>query len=55
MPAVLVELGFVTNAEDATLLTSKTDLNKFAEAVYNGLAGFIEKFESSGGFTESGE
>ena len=50
MPAVLVELGFVTNREDAVLLSSPASQAKFGEAIYTGLAGFIQKFEGSGGF-----
>jgi N-acetylmuramoyl-L-alanine amidase len=50
MPAVLVELGFVTNKEDAVLLTSPDGLKKFSDAIYSGLRVFITKFEQSGGF-----
>jgi N-acetylmuramoyl-L-alanine amidase len=50
MPAVLVELGFVTNREDAALLASPASQAKFGEAIYTGLAEFIRKFERSGGF-----
>jgi N-acetylmuramoyl-L-alanine amidase len=50
MPAVLVELGFVSNREDALLLTNETDLRKMTEAVYKGITGFVGVFERSGGF-----
>jgi N-acetylmuramoyl-L-alanine amidase len=50
MPAVLVELGFVTNKEDAVLLTSADGLKKLSDAIYNGLRNFITRFEQSGGF-----
>ena len=55
MPAVLVELGFVTNREDAVLLSSPASQAKFGEAIYTGLAGFIQKFERSGGFVAAQE
>jgi N-acetylmuramoyl-L-alanine amidase len=50
MPAVLVELGFVTNREDALLMTNDTHLKRMAEAVYKGISSFVRDFESSGGF-----
>jgi N-acetylmuramoyl-L-alanine amidase len=51
MPSVLVELGFVTNEEDALLMTSETHLKNFSEALYKGIMDFIALFERSGGFT----
>jgi N-acetylmuramoyl-L-alanine amidase len=51
MPAVLVELGFVSNPEDARLMTSEDGLRKFADALYKGIIEFIAVFERSGGFT----
>jgi N-acetylmuramoyl-L-alanine amidase len=50
MPAVLVELGFVTNSEDAAMLSNPGGLKQLSEAIYNGLRDFITKFEQSGGF-----
>ena len=38
MPAVLVELGFITNASDATLMNSRPDL--FADGIYRGILEF---------------
>ena len=35
MPAVLVELGFITNAGDAALMSSRPDL--FAQGIYEGI------------------
>ncbi|MDR0639822.1 MAG: N-acetylmuramoyl-L-alanine amidase [Spirochaetaceae bacterium] len=50
MPAVLVELGFVTNREDAILLSDPAGLKTFSDAIYTGLQDFIARFERSGGF-----
>ncbi|MCL2044655.1 MAG: N-acetylmuramoyl-L-alanine amidase [Treponema sp.] len=50
MPAVLVELGFVSNREDAILMTSNVHLRRMVEAVYKGIADFVSDFEQSGGF-----
>ncbi|MDR2482742.1 MAG: N-acetylmuramoyl-L-alanine amidase [Treponema sp.] len=49
MPAVLVELGFVSNDEDARILTNDTHLRNYAEALYKGIAEFITAFDRSGG------
>jgi len=51
MPAVLVELGFVTNADDARLMDSEGDLKLFSEALYKGIADFVAEFERSGGYS----
>lgn len=51
MPSVLVELGFVTNEQDAILLTDDGYLKNFSEALYKGISDFVAMFESSGGFT----
>jgi N-acetylmuramoyl-L-alanine amidase len=51
MPSVLVELGFVSNEQDALLMADKEHLQKTAAALYNGIADFISVFEKSGGFT----
>jgi N-acetylmuramoyl-L-alanine amidase len=45
MPAVLVELGFVSNGQDAALMTSEDGLNKFTGSLYNGIVDFIGIFE----------
>ncbi len=53
MPSVLVELGFVTNPEEARLLADEAYLQKCATGIYNGIASFISHFEGSRGFTAS--
>ena len=45
MPAVLVELGFISNQQDALFMTSEDGLNKFTDSLYNGIANFIGIFE----------
>ena len=40
MPAVLVELGFITNAEDARLMSTRPDL--FAEGIYRGILAYTD-------------
>ncbi|MBN1523949.1 MAG: N-acetylmuramoyl-L-alanine amidase [Spirochaetales bacterium] len=52
MPAVLVEVGFVSNLEEATRLMDDAYLQKIEKAIYNGVSHFIEQFEQSKGFTE---
>lgn len=39
MPAVLVELGFITNPSDAALMNSRPDL--FARGIYNGIVNYL--------------
>jgi N-acetylmuramoyl-L-alanine amidase len=51
MPSVLVELGFVTNQEDALLMADEAYLRKLSEALYKGITDFVTIFERSGGFT----
>ncbi|MCM3389341.1 N-acetylmuramoyl-L-alanine amidase [Ureibacillus chungkukjangi] len=41
MPSVLVELGFVTNSEDAKKLADQREL--YAEAIYNGILAYYNK------------
>jgi len=45
MPAVLVELGFVSNRHDALLMTSEDGLQKLSRSLYNGITNFIGIFE----------
>lgn len=45
MPSILIEVGFVTNKVEATLLSQAGYLRKIADAIYNGVCDFIEHFE----------
>jgi N-acetylmuramoyl-L-alanine amidase len=48
MPAVLVEIGFVTNPAEAELLSDPSYLQDIAEGLYNGIIAFIARFERTG-------
>ncbi len=50
MPSILVELGFVTNKEEAKRLCTPSYLEKCTQGIYSGLVSFIHQFESSSGF-----
>ncbi len=51
MPSVLVETGFLSNEEEAALLSDEGYLKKLSLGIYNGLGAFITHFERSRGFT----
>lgn len=51
MPSVLVEVGFVSNYEEAKLLNDQSYLQKTAFGIYNGISAFVTHFERSKGFT----
>lgn len=53
MPSVLVEVGFVSNPEEALLLSDLNYLRKVALGIYNGVSSFVTHFEQSRGFTIS--
>jgi N-acetylmuramoyl-L-alanine amidase len=55
MPSVLIELGFVSNQEEAMLLNNDTYLKKATLGIYNGISAFITHFERSKGFTSANE
>lgn len=50
MPSVLVELGFITNASDAKLLTDSVYVKNFSNALFKGISDFISNYEQPGGF-----
>ena len=47
MPAVLIELGFVTNKEEALIIRKPEYLKKISEGIYNGIHSFIDHFDVS--------
>ena len=51
MPAVLIEVGFLSNAKEAALLADNSYLQKMSLGIYNGLSAFVTHFERSRGFT----
>ncbi len=51
MPSVLVETGFLSNEQEAALLSDEDYLKKLSLGIYNGLGAFITHFERSRGFT----
>ncbi|MBR1715253.1 MAG: N-acetylmuramoyl-L-alanine amidase [Treponema sp.] len=51
MPAVLIELGFVSNASEAKNLISSDYLQKLSLGIYNGISAFVAHFERTSGFT----
>ena len=48
MPAVLVEVGYVTNPEEAAHLADPAYLQDIAEGLYNGIVAFVARFERAG-------
>ena len=42
MPAVLLEIGFVTNAEESKLLTTQAYQQRIAKAMSEGIANYIK-------------
>ena len=49
MPSVLVEMGFVTNPEEATLLASDDYLKRLSDGIYTGIVDFVGYFETMRG------
>ena len=52
MPSTLIEIGFITNEEDAKFMNTKETRIKMVKATANGIKKFIKEFEESKGFTE---
>jgi N-acetylmuramoyl-L-alanine amidase len=48
MPAVLIEVGFLSNKEEAVRLADPQYQKDLAEGIYNGIKSFISRFEDSG-------
>ena len=51
MPSVLIELGFVTNQDEAVLLSSSSYLKKLSKGIYNGVVDFINDYERTRGYS----
>jgi len=49
MPAVLVEVGFITNPEEERLLRSTAFQNRLAQAIFQGVLKYKERFERMSG------
>jgi len=47
MPAVLIEVGFISTPEEAARLASETYLKQVAEGIYDGIHSFISRFEGN--------
>jgi N-acetylmuramoyl-L-alanine amidase len=55
MPAVLVEIGFLTNKEEAALLTQSDYQKRIARGISDGVEEFITAFSKTDGFTQNYE
>ena len=51
MPAVLVEIGFATNKEEASLLGNPNYLRTLSEGIFSAIESFVTTFESTDGFS----
>lgn len=54
-PAVLVEVGFITNRETAQKLSRSQYRASIAEAIAQGILNFKKRFDRTEGFTKSGQ
>ena len=52
MPAVLLEIGFISNHTDAESLKSNYYREKLVDAIAGGILAYKKRFEKSNGFTE---
>ena len=52
MPSTLIEIGFITNEEDAKFMNTKKTRIKIVKATATGIKKFIKEFEESKGFTK---
>ncbi|WP_297205446.1 N-acetylmuramoyl-L-alanine amidase [uncultured Brachyspira sp.] len=52
MPSTLIELGFITNPEDAKLMSTKETRLKMVKATADGIKKYIEVFEETKSFTK---
>ena len=54
-PAVLVELGYSTNPEDARLMSTRAGQVKLAEAIAEAIIGYLREYERKVGMAGGGE
>lgn len=52
MPSTLIEIGFITNEEDAKFMNNKDTRIKMVKATANGIKKYIKEFENTEGFTK---
>ncbi len=52
MPSTLIEIGFITNEEDAKFMNTKETRIKMVKATAMGIKKFIDEFEKTKGFTK---
>lgn len=52
MPAVLTEIGFITNLDEEKKMRRNDYLKSIASAISGGITGFIEQYNRSAGFTK---
>ena len=52
MPSTLIEIGFITNEEDAKFMNTKETRIKMVKATATGIKKFIKEFEDTNGFTK---
>lgn len=52
MPSVLIEIGFLTNPDDAKLITSSSFKSKFTTALSDSVAEYVNNFEKTKGFSQ---
>ena len=52
MPSTLIELGFITNPEDAKLMNTRETRLKMVKSTADGIKKYIELFEKTKGFTK---
>jgi N-acetylmuramoyl-L-alanine amidase len=55
MPAVLVEIGFLTNEEEAALLQQSEYQKRIVRGVADGIEAFVTVFDETEGFTKNFE
>ncbi len=53
MPSVLIEIGFITNTDDAKFMNTKETRLKMVKASAKGIKKYIELFEKTEGFIKS--